>query len=59
MSYTNNSDNTLPMLNINNKLLLSPNEYQLWIGFHTGIGWVGNSNTAPVTIHTVTIPGMG
>src|SRR5882724_7902157 len=30
MSYTNNSDNTMLMLNIDTKLLLIPNNYQLW-----------------------------
>src|SRR5882724_6698230 len=30
MSYTNNSDNTLPMLNVDTKLLLIPNDYWLW-----------------------------
>src|SRR5882724_2878034 len=28
-SYTNNLDNTLPMLNVNTKLLLIPDDYQL------------------------------
>src|SRR5882724_11327501 len=28
-SYTNNSDNTLPMLNVDTKLLLIPDDYQL------------------------------
>src|SRR5882724_347405 len=30
MSYTNNSDNTLPMLNVDTKLPLIPNDYRLW-----------------------------
>src|SRR5882724_10805680 len=30
MSYTNNLDNTLPMLNVNTKLPLIPDNYQLW-----------------------------
>src|SRR5882724_3692449 len=29
MSYTNNSDNTFPMLNVDTKLLLIPNDYRL------------------------------
>jgi len=28
MSYTNNSDNTLPMLNVDTKLLLIPDDYR-------------------------------
>src|SRR5882724_6366331 len=30
MSYTNNSDNTLPKLNVNTKLPLIPDNYRLW-----------------------------
>src|SRR5882724_4060246 len=30
MSYTNNLYNTLPMLNVNTKIPLIPNNYQLW-----------------------------
>ena len=31
----------------------------VYVGFRTGIGRVRNSNTGPVTVHTVTVPGTG